>query len=150
MKQLNNLLDNFLTEKGTKWQLKLRAEWPDIMGDLSRRARLERVVGTTVIIGVYDSHWLHELHALSRMILQRINNALISVYPENFVLTNLRCIWVQQKQAKKNNKVAPETKQYKQACAPSAQAQARVEKLKSQELQQALLDFYVRCKQEYN
>lgn len=94
MKPITSLVDQILSRTEHDWQMKLRAEWSTIMGDLSTRARLERINGSTVIIGVYDSHWMHELHALSRMMLQRMNSALYKLYPEGFTLTAIRCIWV--------------------------------------------------------
>ncbi len=40
MKPLTQLVDQILARSEHDWQVKLRAEWSTIMGDLSRRARL--------------------------------------------------------------------------------------------------------------
>jgi hypothetical protein len=121
------------------------------MGDLSRRARLERINGSTVVIGVYDSHWMHELHALSRMMLQRMNSALHHLYPEGFALTAVRCIWVIKKDpssllrhrevASGSDNATPGKKKN-----PSLQALKAVQKLADKELQDCLLAYYQRCK----
>lgn len=146
MKPLTSLVNSFLGRSDSDWQLKLRAEWGTIMGDLAKRARLERINGQTIVIGVYDSHWMHELHALSRLILSRINNALASVYPDGFSLNSVRCIWIYAKEKQKKNKVL-EPRVLKNV-KPSTQALKTVEKLQTQELQDAVLAFYIRCKQE--
>jgi hypothetical protein len=148
MKPLTHLLDQLLSRAQADWQIKLRAEWSTIMGDLSRRARLERINDTTVVIGVYDSHWMHELHALSRMMLQRINSALSSVYPPGFTLKSVRCIWVHQKvfHKKNNSPLHAEVKKIK----PSTQAIHHAEKLPTADLKDAMIAYYIRCKQEKN
>jgi hypothetical protein len=146
MKQLTQLLDHLLVRAQQDWQLKLRAEWATIMGDLSRRARLERINDTTVVIGVYDSHWMHELHALSRMMLQRMNSALSSAYPPGFTLKSVRCVWVHAAAPRK--RAVPTQVREHRAVKPSAQALKRVEKLSSTGLQDSLIAYYVRCKQE--
>ena len=149
MKPITNLVDQILSRTQQDWQLKLRAEWSTIMGDLSTRARLERINGSTVIIGVYDSHWMHELHALSRMILQRINGALQGLYPQGFMITAIRCIWVMRKE-KKSKFLAPfDCAQGERAkTKPSQQAVKTVQKLANKELQNALLAYYQRCEHE--
>jgi len=147
MKPLTQLVNQLLSRTEHDWQVKLRAEWSTIMGDLSRRARLERINGSTVVIGVYDSHWMHELHALSRMMLQRMNNALHKLYPEGFTLTAIRCIWVVKKE-KQNNKPIRVTVRPVSTSKPSLQALKTVQKLASKELQDGLLAYYQRCKDE--
>ncbi|MBY0110087.1 MAG: DUF721 domain-containing protein [Candidatus Babeliaceae bacterium] len=147
MKPLTQLIGQILSRTEHDWQIKLRAEWSTIMGDLSRRARLERVNGSTVIIGVYDSHWMHELHALSRMMLQRMNSALHALYPEGFMLTSIRCIWVIKKESKNKKYLASfEQAQKPLQKKPSLQAIKTVQKLADKELQNSLLAYYQRCK----
>ncbi len=147
MKKITQLVDQILSRSEHDWHIKLRAEWSTIMGDLSRRARLERINGSTVIIGVYDSHWMHELHALSRMILQRMNAALHSLYPEGFVLTAVRCIWVAKKELKnKKSPVSFEQAQEPVSKKPSLHAIKTVQKIADKELQNSLLAYYQRCK----
>ncbi len=149
MKPLTQLVNQLLSRTEHDWQIKLRAEWSTIMGDLSQRARLERINGSTVVIGVYDSHWMHELHALSRMMLHRMNSALHKLYPEGFTLTAIRCIWVVRKSPgakarQGNTQQGPEPVSKK----PSLKALKAVEKLASKELQDGLLAYYQRCKDE--
>lgn len=149
MKQLTVLVDQLLSQSQQNWHIKFRAEWHTIMGDLAKRARLERIQGSTVIIGVYDSHWMHELHALSRMIIQRINGALQQHYPQGFMITCLRCVWVTKKVAKKQragaNKLAPSSFRQKKH---SQQALRSVQKIDNKELQDSLLAYFQRCEYE--
>lgn len=147
MKPLTLLVDTLFQKATNNWHIKLRADWPHIMGDLSKRARLERVNGSTVVIGVYDSHWMHELHALSRMILFRMNSVLGPSYPPGFTLTALRCIWVHQQDKKKKEAPVNEVPQKKQV-QPGDRILRSVEKITSQELQDSLVAYYIRCKQE--
>lgn len=147
MKPLTQLVNQLLSKTEHDWQLKLRADWSTIMGDLSLRARLERINGSTVVIGVYDSHWMHELHALSRMMLQRMNSALYQLYPQGFTLTAIRCIWVARKE-KKSLKTTSVVQKPVSTSKPSLRALNAVQKIASKELQDGLLAYYQRCKDE--
>ncbi len=153
MKQITQLLDHLLARVEQDWQLKLRAEWSTIMGDLSSRARLERIIDTTVVIGVYDSHWMHELHALSRMILARINGALAGAYPEGFAIKQVRCIWVAKRPSRINKKItAPQNpvplrdSAFLPPLVVSAVESMAVAQ-NSHGLKEALLAYYQRCSQ---
>ncbi len=74
------------------WQSRLAREWATALGDLHTRMRLERIQGTTVIIGVFDSHWIHELFMLSPLIIQTINTHLGKIYITHvrFIVANQR------------------------------------------------------------
>lgn len=152
MKLISQVIDQLLLQAQENWELKLRAEWSTIMGDLARRARLERINDTTLILGVYDSHWIHELHALSRMILQRVNSALSTTYPAGFSLKALRCIWVQKKIYEKKYSVSS-THGVEKKIQPyqrrlSLKMLKKIQHLSSTELQDSLISYYIRCKQE--
>ncbi len=145
MKPLASLVDLLLMRAQSDWQVKLRSEWPTIMGDLTKRTRLERIHDSTVVLGVYDSHWIHELHAMSWMIVQRINQALSSTFPAGFKITAIHCIWVYQ-QKKDKKKVLIEQKVHAaSAIKPPLHALQSIQKIGSADLQQALLAYYMRC-----
>lgn len=146
MKNITALVELFLQQTEHAWQLQLAAQWPTIMGDLARRARLERVVGTQVVIGVYDSHWMHELHALSRMIIYRINTALKDAFPSDYCITALRCVWVQQVK-RATHATQPRKQELKTVSLTQTQFDT-VQDLPSSDLRQALLDYYIRCRQQ--
>lgn len=65
-----------LFNKEENWHIKLLEEWPKIVGTLQTRICLEKIEGSLVIIGVYESHWMQELHLLSRFLVARINTSL--------------------------------------------------------------------------
>ncbi len=74
-KTIKDILSSLLTTNND-WRLFLLQNWPTIVGNLHEKMRLEKIHDTTLIIGVYDSHWMHELFALSRVILRTINSKL--------------------------------------------------------------------------
>src|SRR5215467_9441991 len=62
------------------WHIQLFEHWPTIVGSLSQVMRLEKINGTMLIIGVYDASWMHELHMLSPVLIQTINQHLDTPY----------------------------------------------------------------------
>lgn len=67
------------------WQLKLLAHWPTIMGPAHSRVRIERIQGSTLILGVFDQAWLQELYFLQDAVKQKINN-----YMQEHVITTIK------------------------------------------------------------
>ena len=78
-----------LIDEQRQWYIQLLDQWPVIMGALAQRARVEKVVDTTLVIGVYETHWMHEIHALSRTILKRVHTVVAADR-----ITDIRCVWV--------------------------------------------------------
>jgi predicted nucleic acid-binding Zn ribbon protein len=74
-------IKDFVQELATKsqkqasqaWQQQLFQHWPDAIGKLSRRMRIEYIRDNLLIIGVYDVHWMHELYMMTADIRDRIN-----------------------------------------------------------------------------
>lgn len=62
------------------WHLQLFEQWHTIVGDLQQVMRLEKIVGNMIIIGVYDASWMQELHMLSSVLIQTINQHLDAPY----------------------------------------------------------------------
>lgn len=62
------------------WRLQLLQSWASIVGSLKTQVCLEHIYGSTVVIGVYESHWIHELTGLSRILLHTINKSLGQEY----------------------------------------------------------------------
>lgn len=74
---LQSIVSNILQSNQTDWRKRLVQEWASIVGDLHTKMRLERIGrDDMLIIGVYDIHWMHELHMLSPLIIQTINEKL--------------------------------------------------------------------------
>lgn len=78
-KPLQNILDTCIIKTPT-WQHYIMKEWNTIVGTLSERMVLEKVYEDTLIIGVYESQWLQELHLLSHVIIKEINQHLEQPY----------------------------------------------------------------------
>lgn len=73
---LQSLVHAYL-QSDTDWRKRLMQEWPTMVGDLHTKMRLERIgQDATLIIGVYDIHWMQELHMLTPLIMQTINEKL--------------------------------------------------------------------------
>lgn len=72
---IKNLVDSLL-KKQDDWRINLLQNWQTIIGALHNRIRLERIADNTVVIGVYESHWMQELYLLQRCILTSINKHL--------------------------------------------------------------------------
>lgn len=60
-------------EKEENWQLFVVQNWTTIVGTLHTKMCLEKIVEDMLVIGVYDVHWMQELHLLSSMIIRTIN-----------------------------------------------------------------------------
>jgi len=69
---LKNVLSLFL-DGTSDWKMVLIQNWPHLVGNLHQRMRLEKIEHDALVIGVYDHHWMHELHSMSRFILHMIN-----------------------------------------------------------------------------
>lgn len=63
----------FLQKHGHTWQMYLIQNWRTILGNLHTRVCLEKVQGDTLVVGVYDSHWMQELFLLQSMLVDMIN-----------------------------------------------------------------------------
>jgi len=63
-------------QQAPAWHIQLFEQWHTIVGDLQQVMRLEKIVGNMLIIGVYDASWMHELHMLSTVLVQTINQHL--------------------------------------------------------------------------
>lgn len=73
---LTTLVAHFLKSDDADWRLRLMREWATIVGGLHTKMRLEKIVHDTVVIGVYELHWMQELYMISAMIMQTINEKL--------------------------------------------------------------------------
>ena len=72
---LRDLVPQIL-QHNDEWRLTLLRHWNTIIGTLQTRVRLEKIYDDTLIIGVYESHWMHELHLFSSVLIDSINRYL--------------------------------------------------------------------------
>ncbi len=73
--QIGTLVQN-LFSRFNDWRFTLIKSWPSIFGPLSQYTRLERIDGSILIIGVYDPHWMQELHLLAPTLIASVNDHL--------------------------------------------------------------------------
>lgn len=55
------------------WKVILFEKWPSIIGNMRGKVRIEKVDGTTLILGVCHPAWAQELYLLSPMLKKKIN-----------------------------------------------------------------------------
>lgn len=108
---LKSLLTSFLTSDND-WRKMLLQQWPDIIGQLHDKIRLEKIYDDHIVIGVYDHHWMHELYHMSRLILHTINQRLDRprVKRIRFVLVSLKTKKVSQENKQETHVATRSTK----------------------------------------
>lgn len=137
---LQKLLNNCWANKIADWQLKIISDWPLIVGNICQQARVERVYGDTILLGVYETCWMQQLHLLSHMIIKKINKHLQGDY-----IKQIRLKYVQKQQFRPLK--YPETVQFK--AYPLSQIETRaLKKIKDPELRTAMQNFLTRCHRE--
>ena len=67
------LMRIFLQKHGHTWQMYLIQNWRTIVGNLHTRICLEKIQEDTIVVGVYDAHWMQELFLLNSMLLTMMN-----------------------------------------------------------------------------
>lgn len=127
---------NAVLPRAHDWQTRLAREWPNAVGALSERMRLEQVKGTLLVIGVYDSHWISELFLLTPRIIEEINKFLGSNQ-----VTQLRFVIAKRTSSHKKTKISENSEQK-----PRARMSPRQEKvlssIKDRQLHDALEKFF--------
>ena len=142
MDSLKTFLDKTLNTKTPSWQQKLIIEWHDVVGNLSNIMALEKVQNTTLIIGVYEHSWVHELYMLSDVIIKTINQHLKEPKVEklHFKLAT---------RAEKTFFIPTNTTSEKQFYAPLTTSEERaLINIQDPELRTALSTFLLRCKKQ--
>lgn len=128
-----------LFNSNNDWRQRLLREWPIIVGILHTRMRLEKIVKDTLIIGVYEVHWMQELYMLSSMIIDTINNKL-----GESCIAKLHFRLVEKKElVTKTNKTQVD-RAIKQRPLAVAQVEC-LQRLKDQQLRELLIQLWHRC-----
>jgi len=138
---IKNIINTILGNKNS-WKIKLLRNWPDIIGNLKNKVRIERIIDETLILGVYDSCLLQELYLLSPVLLKTINEKL-----ENTPIKKLRFKQAGIKKVKKvkSNKIRREIKKTIEL---TAKENKTLKKIKDPDLKNALKKFLIRCHKE--
>ena len=125
------------------WKIALLRAWPDIVGPLATKVRIEKITENALVLGVQDSCWLQELYLLSPVLLKTINKTLDAprIKTLRFMIADIT--------VKNGKKKSPEPKKQppKQVNLNPAE-QAALSTIADQELRYALQQFLVRCYQE--
>lgn len=126
------------------WQFTLLSEWSSIVGALATKMKVEKIKGSTLIIGVFHPSWLQELYSFSDMIQKTINTYLQGTY---ITAIQFKSAVVYHKKNVKNDYQGSFARDHKEICL-SAQQKKALEKVEDQELQKALHSFLERCVQK--
>ncbi len=139
MLDISKLLNSCWSGKTAGWKLKIISDWPIIMGSLHEHARVEKVYDDAILLGVYDTCWMQELHLLSNMIIKKINNHLAHPY-----ITQIRLKYVQKHEFRPNKLIASSA-DHKIMHNLSNKEQAALKNITDPELRNAMQDFLNRC-----
>ena len=135
---LRDLLPQVL-ENQDDWRIMLARQWESVVGSLGTRIRLEKIYDDTVVIGVYESHWMQELYLLSSVLCDSINDVIGE--PR---IKHLRFRLVEDKKRKPRRLAPKRVKRPKNVSLSSSQEKA-LAAISDEELRRALTDFWGRC-----
>ncbi len=140
MLNLNHLLSNVLGSNND-WRFQLLRNWQSIVGSLETRIRLEKIYDATLVIGVYEAHWMQELFMLSKVLLDSINKNL-----DKPRITQLKFKLVEE--IKKKKMFESRQRSYSRNFKLSSEHRCALASLNDSELSKALEGFLVRCMEE--
>lgn len=127
------------------WKLTLLSEWATIMGNLACRVRIEKIEGSTLILGVQSASWMQELYLLSSVLLKTINTHLGKPYVQKLIF---KAAGFKKKEEKKIQRpTAPTAITYEPVPLSFAQKQA-LAAIQDTGLRDALKEFFYRCAKE--
>lgn len=142
--QLEELLNSFIPSKHS-WKIALFKEWNALLGPLAHNVRIEAIKGPILILGVPHSTWAHELSFLAEMLLEKINKHIgeTKIVSIRFQVVLFNRIKKQAINTYKNHSFSPQNQ--KKLTLTSREAVC-LKKIKSVELQEALLGYFSHCK----
>ena len=121
------------------WKFLIMSKWEEIMGSLASKVSIHKIHQNTIVLGVSDSSWMQELHLLSELIKEKINQIL----GENrIVAIKLKYAPQTTKRVQKKEKNISLTFVQRTL---TAQEQQALREIKDQELSQALVGFLQKC-----
>jgi hypothetical protein len=135
------IVRKFLQKHGHTWQMHLIQNWRTIVGNLHTRICLEKIQGDTLVVGVYDSHWMQELFLLNSMLLDTINAHFDKPYVKH---VRLKLAKQNEKQKKKKQVITAPEKQ--QVVTMTKRHESALSAVKDEQLQEALYHFLQYCK----
>ena len=138
---LQKVLNSCWESKLSGWQLKIIIDWPIIIGNICEQARIEKVYNDTVVLGVYDTCWMQQLHLLSNMIIKKINTHLDGNY-----IKQIKLKYVQKHVFRK---IMPNSAKPTIEHVPSPSETIALKKIRDLELRAAIHNFLDRCMREH-
>jgi hypothetical protein len=141
MVPINKLAKNFLQDSLSQslYPILIR-DWGKIFGKLKNKIRLERAYKHTIVLGVTDSSWMHEMHLLSNILIDKINNHL-----EKPLVKHIKLQISEPKRKKPQpvkNKVELKTVKV------SSKETLALKNISDKELAKELENFLIKCKQQ--
>ena len=121
------------------WKIGLARHWEQVVGTLQTRIRLEKIFDDTVVIGVYESHWMQELYLLSSVLRDSINRFL-----GEHRINHLRFTLVEER---KRTVRKPQSKKFirPKHVSLSLQQEKALKGIPDEKLRTALIDYWSRC-----
>jgi len=135
---LKDLIPQVL-EKQDDWRMLLTRQWNSLVGSLKTRIRLEKIYDDTLVIGVYESHWMQELYLLSSVLQDKVNECIGE--PR---IAHLRFVLVEDKKREPRKPPKKRLTRPKKVTLSPSQSHA-LSSIKDDQLKQALTDFWGRC-----
>lgn len=135
---IKDIVPSFFQQK-QGWHASLLANWDQIVGSLKTRVRLEKIQDDTLIIGVYESHWMQELYLLSQLLIDTINQFLgeSRIKKLHFKLVEER--------KRSEKKMAVHKPQLRQEVMLTIAQKRALEAIADAQLKEALIQFWSRC-----
>jgi len=137
------LMRLFLQKHGHTWQMYLIQNWRTIVGNLHTRICLEKIQEDTIVVGVYDSHWMQELFLLNSMLLTMMNAHFDKPYIKQI---RLKLAKQNPENLKKKKKLTAAPAQPPLVINVTEEHRIALAQVKDSELQKILQDFLGYCK----
>lgn len=138
---IKSLLDTFW-EKNSHWKIHLLRQWPSILGNLARQACIYKINEDSLVIMVNNASLMHELHALSHVLIKKINQTL-----DQPRIRRLQWKQMISKNFPSSAKHITRTKKYK-LVEPTPKERTALNQISDAQLRELLEKFLVRCYQE--
>jgi hypothetical protein len=134
---LKDIVPQILSQDG--WQMKLTRQWNEAVGPLNTRIRLEKIYEDTLVVGVYEQHWMQELYLLSPLLKDSINKFL-----GEQCIEHLRFVLVEDKQ-KTPRKPKPKLLVRPKTIMLSSGQKKVLSEINDEEFRNMLIDYWGRC-----
>lgn len=138
---LKNILQTIINPK-KNWKTDLLYRWHEIIGPLNNKIKIEKIYDNTLILGVFHSCWMQELHLLSPLLIKTINEKLDQPY-----IKEIRFKYVGLKSQKKGHITPTVIKKQKESTL-TKEDECVLAKITDPVLREALKAFRIRCHQE--